>query len=115
MTYADKLDKSELVLSLEDDVCKAQRKVQSSDSSHPCKCIIGNKTVTIVQAKAVKSGDVSAGDVKVFNKKLFLGFKDGMLQIEKVKPDGKKLMDGFSFSSGLQGLKNNGVRWSKTN
>lgn len=115
VTYAKKIEKRELWLSPEDDLNFAKLKIQASNEAHPSKCSINCRNVTII--KAVKSDDfdisLDCGKVLFVNKRLFLGFSNGLLEILEIKPDGKNIMDAKSFSAGVQNIKSGNVVWGE--
>lgn len=109
-TYAAKIAKHELNLFPEDTAARASAKVLASDDAHPAKCIIAHKSVAIISAY-VEGFELAAGEVRLMQGKLALGFADGVLAVDEVKPDGKASMDGKAFAAGLQGIKT-GLRWT---
>lgn len=112
-TYAKKLMKHELDLSPEMKAIDGRWCVQASSPAHPSKCIIGNRTVTVLKA-AVPDGsafDAPAQGEAIFAQgRLLLGFSDGPLELLALKPDGKREMTAQAFASGLPGLKE-GIGW----
>ncbi len=112
-TYAEKLTKGELdispCLACADALCR----VQASSDNHSCRCEIAGKKLTVLKAgpssldKPLKSGAVAFSA-----KRLYLGFTDGSLEIQAVKPDGKKAMDAKAFAAGIQGIKQGGIVWN---
>ncbi len=116
VTYAHKLEKGELDIQPCLEVEQALRRVRASTTSHPCRCCVANKSVTITKAALFESSDnlsfeLSAGKVAFASKRLFIGFDDGILEILEIKPDGKALMDARAFAAGIQGIKQNGAEW----
>ena len=127
ITYADKIDKREVLLSPIDGAQAAARKVQASSDSHPAKCIIDGKVVRITRANIAcqvvpdigsRSGgevvpDIAYAGVLWHKKKLYLKTSDGLLEVLRLKPDGKKEMDALSFVAGAQNVRKNAASWSE--
>lgn len=114
VTYAHKLEKRELWLNHNDKCMQAYRKVLASNGTHPSKCCVAGKNLTIINcAVAALDNPVSVCQVTYLNKHLYLGFSDGCIELLNVKPDGKNIMDIKSFASGLQGVKSKKLEWSQ--
>ena len=123
VTYAKKIEKHELDIAPLDDVMTAWRKVQASGVAHPSRISVGGKSLTILSARpvddahpavsALGSLDLESGSVRLVAKRLVIGLKDGALELLRVKPDGKREMEGVAFASGLQGLKLGSVTWEQ--
>lgn len=97
------LGKQFLYLRFDDSAEYAKRKVRASDSSHPVKCNISGRNVTILRASLPKEKlDINKYEVKLTNNKLYIRMDDGALEIEELRPDGKNSMDGKSFALGIQ-------------
>ena len=112
ITYAEKLAKGELDLSLELSVLEALRHVQASSEHHASRCVIAGKELTVISASLAGSDvAVEAGQVAFLAKRLYMGFKDGALELLSVKPAGKKNMDAKAFAAGIQGIKQGGICW----
>ncbi|MBP5313611.1 MAG: methionyl-tRNA formyltransferase [Eggerthellaceae bacterium] len=110
VTFAPKIAKGELNLNFGDGLALAKRKVLASSAAHPCKCIVANKTLTVTSASVCETDweDKPVGCVLYKSKKLYLRLNDGWLCVDKVKPDGKNVMDASAFCAGLQ-LKDSSV------
>lgn len=117
VTYAHKIEKGELDIAPSDDVQTLSRKVQASGVSHPSRCIIAGKGVTVLKGKAVSAdnlelvADMKAGELRFVAKRLFIHANDGAYEIFSLKPDGKNAMDAKAFAAGIQGIKNGGYTW----
>lgn len=119
VTYAQKIGKGELACSLDDDAWGFVSKVRASSDSHSCRIMLANRRLAVERAR-VLDGDVSAeverlepGMATLSMKRLLLGTRDGIVQLEQVRPDGKKSMLAKAFAAGIQGIKNNKVMWGK--
>ena len=116
VTYAKKIEKGELDLCLDDTALQADRKVRASSDAHPCGCELAGKPVSILSAQNFDSLDfllepLQAGQVAFVRKRLFLGTKEGVLEILTLKPHGKKEMDAKSFAAGVQNIKTEPKHW----
>ena len=110
VTYADKIAKHELDLLPEDSVRTACLKVLAADDTHPAKCTIAGRDVALLSCGA-SDVSVPSGEARMLQGRLTLGFADGALTVDRVKPDGKAAMEGKAFAAGLQGIKG-GLSWS---
>lgn len=117
VTYADKLSKSEFELSPNNSVSHVLLRTRAAGSSHPCRCVIAGKPVTLLEAIKVDLNNspctsLAPGNVAFVAKRLFMGCADGVVEVLRVKPDGKKELDASAFAAGIQGIKKNGAQWS---
>lgn len=121
VTYANKITKGELALDPSLTCLEALRRVQASSASHPSKCAIAGKTVTLISARIYDEAsqglslNLEQGRVAFVAKRLFIGFEEGILEVLSLKPDGKKVMDAQSFAQGIQGIKKEGADWRGIN
>ncbi len=120
VTYAHKIEKGELNIAPGHTAQEALRKVRASSVSHPSRCAIAGKSITLVRAdlfndKEQLSLSLEEGRVAFVAKRLFLGFSEGILEILELKPDGKSTMDARSFAAGIQGIKKYGADWRAYN
>ncbi|MDO5335276.1 MAG: methionyl-tRNA formyltransferase [Coriobacteriia bacterium] len=119
VTYAHKIEKGELDPAPSDTVLVLSRKVQASGASHPSRCIVAGKGVTLLKGRFVEEEDAALveglvpGGVRFQAKRLFLGAADGAYELLSVKPDGKKEMDAKSFAAGIQGIKQGTHTWEE--
>ncbi len=117
VTYANKIQKGELDISPDDSLVVIRRKVQASGSSHSSRCIIANKSVTVIKGRPASEDDknllegLNTGDVRFIAKRLFIQASDGSYEILKLKPDGKNTMDAKAFAAGIQNIKKGGYTW----
>ena len=107
VTYADKLRKDEVLLDPGLDVVTALRRIRASGKNAPARCVICGKPVTVTAAHLLPSEEAgpdapSAGCVSLAGRRLVLGFPDGALLIDRIKPDGKQEMDASSWVGGLR-------------
>ncbi len=113
VTYAQKIAKHELDITPDQDATRAARCVQASSTAHPSKCILGNRTVTVLRAKVAEqdaSGIPSAAQARFAQGRLLLGCAEGALEVLSLKPDGKRAMTAQQFAQGMTGLKE-GTSW----
>ena len=119
-TYAAKLEKGELDFALEDTADLLCAKVRASSDSHPSRILIAQRRVAVERARTVSAADgsilpdsLAAGSVAFAAKRLLIGTADGAVELEWVKPEGKKRMEGRAFAAGIQGIKNSQVTWGR--
>lgn len=119
VTYAHKVEKGELACEPADTADRIAAKVRASSDSRPAKITLAGRTLALERVKLVspdafkEEGFLHAGEASLMAKKLVIGADDGMVSLERVKPDGKKSMDGSAFAAGIQGLKGTRVKWEK--
>lgn len=121
VTYARKIEKGDLDVRFEDDALSATRKVRASSDAHPSKIVIAGKPSTLIAVREVPTEELLSmalpaeffftGKGLVAHKKLLICMTSGVLEVLYLKPDGKKLMTGQAFASGIQGAKERGFRW----
>lgn len=112
--YASKIDKAELALDPENPAQTEFRKVRAAAPAHPARCVIAGRSVAIERAHVADErmeGLPAQGFAALVSKQLVLGCANGALVVERVKPDGKSVMDGAAFAAGIQGIKANGTTW----
>ncbi len=113
ITYAEKLEKGELNISPDLSVEQCALRVQASSDHCPVRCMVADKTLTVLSAQKVETDIACApGHVILQSKKLYLGCVDGVLELIEVKPDGKKVMQAQAFALGVQGIKQGHHTWS---
>ena len=116
-TYADKIEKGEFFLTPADTCSEAVLKVQASSPAHPARCVIASRPVTVVGAARVTSRllreelALQPGRVVLYAHKLYLGMADRPVEVLRVKPDGKRMMEGRDFAAGIQNVKSGLITW----
>lgn len=119
VTHAAKIEKGELNLDPNQTVAVNARRVQASSLAHPSRCVLADKTVTVLGARipdvdaqlASQLEGLSSGEALFACKRLFIACTDGVLELLALKPDGKKEMDAKAFAAGAQSLRN-GALWN---
>ena len=116
-TYAEKISKAEMLLSPELSAHDNLLRVRASSAQAPAKAVICGRPLTILAASAPEADaelpELAPGAATLFRKKLYLACSDGLLQILRVKPDGKKEMDAAAFCAGINAaLKDGQSTWS---
>lgn len=100
-TYADKVTKADVALRPDIKVDEALRRILASTPSAASRVCIEGRKVTLVRGSHVESGP-PAGVARVSRDTLILGFADGGLSVDEIRPEGKGCMDGASFSRGAR-------------
>ena len=117
--YAEKIGKGELDFGIADTTFDICAKVRASNESHPSKTQVADKAIAVSRARAVRTEEIPgaerlrAGEAAFIAKRLIICTADGIVELEQVKPDGKKTMPGSAFASGIQGVKGSTVAWGK--
>ena len=108
--YAQKIEKHELNIVPADTALRATRKVRASSVAHPSRCTLAGRGVTLLQVREVvpdeNSPILELGEASFVNKRLLLGLGEGICEVLRIKPDGKRPMDALSFMLGMREIKN---------
>lgn len=102
VTYAAKIEKSEMILDPVDTTIVNWHRVQASLDAAPARLVVGGRGVRVLDARVIDQ-DVDSGVVVVAKRRVFLGCADGALELLSVKPDGKRQMSASDWSAGLRG------------
>ena len=120
VTYAQKIEKSELLLDPESAAADNCARVRASSDAHPARASVCGRTLTVLDAvvptdEAAQQAceQLRCGQAVYAQKRMLLRAGDGVLELKAVKPDGKKAMDAKSFASGLQGIKGKVFSWER--
>jgi len=120
VTYADKIEKAELMLDPALAAAQNLARVRASSDAHPARVQVCGKPLTVLRAHIaddVQSGEAAGalepGRAVFAFKRLLLRAGDQVLELDAVKPDGKKGMDAKSFAAGLQGIKGKVFSWER--
>ena len=120
VTYAEKIEKSELILDPGDLAWKNVARVKASSEAHPARTVLEGRALTILEASTANDEDalesckaLEPGQASFARKRLFMMAKDGLVELIGVKPDGKKAMDARSFAAGIQGVKGKVLSWER--
>ncbi len=100
-TYAEKITKRDVLLSPELSVEDALRRIRASGPQAPSRAAIARKGFTVAEAVA-SDIRVERGSAVLDAGSLLLGFKDGAVAVNRVKPDGKQEMSGSDWARGLR-------------
>ena len=108
VTLAPKIDKRELKLDPSEDAVANIRRVRASTDAAPARCQVAGRGVRVLQAHAASGDAPAAGDVLVEGGRVLLGCANGALELDVVKPDGKREMEASAWAAGLRG---EGLSW----
>jgi methionyl-tRNA formyltransferase len=100
-TYADKVTKADVALRPDLKVEEALRRILASTPSAASRACIEGRNVTLVRGSHVELGP-PAGIARVSRDALILGFADGGLSVDEIRPEGKGCMDGACFARGAR-------------
>ena len=109
VTYAAKVAKDEMLLDPADTAHLNVRRVRASLDAAPARLVVAGKGVRALAAHEA-SESLSAGEVLVRKGHVWLGCADGSMELDRVKPDGKREMDASAWASGLRGA---GLTWTR--
>ncbi|MDO4797612.1 MAG: methionyl-tRNA formyltransferase [Coriobacteriales bacterium] len=109
VTYAAKVQKTEMRLDPADSALANRRRVQASLDAAPARLSVGGRGVRALDARL---SDVAAepAQVIVHKGRVHLGCADGALELLRVKPDGKREMDAAAWAAGIRG---DGIAWGR--
>ena len=101
-TYTRKLTKSDGVIDWNKTAVQIEREVRAYSGWPKSRTKLGNIEVVIIKAHVIPSNNrkLAAGQIDSSSPPLSIQCGDGLLQIEMLKPAGKKEMDSASFLNG---------------
>lgn len=108
VTYADKIQKSDCMLSPTISAEKNFLRIQASSSSHPARFFVNDKGIRAMWALPSQK-EVDQGVLCKEKEGVFLGCIEGSLELLEVRPDGKREMSALDWARGLQTAK---ITWS---
>jgi methionyl-tRNA formyltransferase len=113
VTYAEKIAKSDLALSPELTTETALRRVRAATPAAPCRATVADRAVTVVSARHydTPAGGPTPARVACTKGGVLLGFADGALIVERLKPDGKAEMAAADWARGTRELE--GASWGR--
>ena len=100
-TYADKLEKHETLLEPQLPVAAVLRRVQASSARVPARCTVCGVEVTVLAAQPADVA-LGCGQVAREKKRICIGCSDGAVQLDTVKPAGKRAMPARQWLAGLR-------------
>ena len=109
VTYAAKVEKAEMRLDPADDALANVRRVRASLDAAPARLLVGGKGVRALAAH-VSDETLAPGAVHVRKGHVTLGCATGAVELDRVKPDGKREMEAASWAAGLRG---DGLVWER--
>ena len=100
-TYAQKITKADVALRPDLTVEEALRRILVSSSSAASRACVEGRNVTLVRASRVHPAP-RPGVARISRDALILGFADGGLSVDEIRPAGKGCMDGACFARGAR-------------
>ncbi len=100
-TYAAKIEKPDVALTPDISVADALRRVRASTPQAPARLAICGRSATVTEAFEAEE-DVVPGGLACRKHALVIGFTDGSVLVERVKPDGKAEMPGCDWARGAR-------------
>ena len=101
VTYAEKIDKTETLLSPSLSVAQISRRIQASSKHSPARCVVCSKEIAVIDA-AVATDFLKQGEVKREKNRIVLGASTGSIELLTVKPQGKSEMPVKNWLAGLR-------------
>ena len=118
--YAAKIDRGELDLDPREAAASAAAKIRASSDAHPAHAVVAERVVTIIRGHVAKDDvarewceNLESGQGLFRGKRFLLVTSDGILELDEVKPEGKKAMEARAFAAGVQGIKNMNIQWGR--
>jgi methionyl-tRNA formyltransferase len=102
VTYAAKIDRTDVELAPHLAVVDALRRVRASSRQAPCRATVDGTNMTIVKASSAVAEQVGIGDVVVVDGEIIIGLADGAIRLDQIRPEGRQTMDGSSFVRGTR-------------
>lgn len=132
VTYANKISKSEMLLSPEVSAQQNRLRVQAAFDAAPARAQVGGKSIRVLDARAQKvsqlpeeltatltAESLAAGSVLKLHKRIWLicaadasKQTPTALELLSVKPDGKREMPASAWAAGLKVPANKGLTWA---
>ncbi|MBR3316513.1 MAG: methionyl-tRNA formyltransferase [Atopobiaceae bacterium] len=120
-TYVSKVEKREMQLDPADSALVNKRRVQASTDAAPARVKVGGRGLRVMDARVVCVADVDGtpdaipvGEVCVVRRRVLLGCaesgREDVLELLRVKPDGKREMDASAWSVGIRG---DNIAWER--
>lgn len=100
-TYAAKLTKDDVALTPDISVTHALARVRASTRRAPARACVGDRELTIARASAVQAA-IAPGAVCLHEGLPALGFADGAILLDAVRPAGKGDMPGAEWARGAR-------------
>lgn len=100
-TYAPKVTDADLALSPDLSLQTALRRVRASTDSARSKLVMGGRTLDVLRAVPA-AADLSPGLARCIRGSLLIGFSDGVMSAEEVRPEGRGVMSGAAFAAGAR-------------
>jgi len=103
VSTAPKLNEMDLRIDWNDNSSKISRKVRAGSKRLSAWTIIGESKIKILSiSENSLENKIGIGQIKVINKSVNVGCRNGSLIINEVIPEGKKQMDAISWINGFQ-------------
>lgn len=102
VTYAAKVEKAEMLLDPADPAQRNVQRVRASLDAAPARLVVAGKGVRALAAH-VSDEALEPGAVLARKGHVLLGCAEGTLELDRVKPDGKREMDASAWAAGLRG------------
>ena len=107
ISTAPKLNESDLRINWNEIPLEISRKIRAGSKRLRAWTTIGETRIKILSMKENSIEEkIDEGQIKVINKFVYVGCKNGSLILNEVIPEGKKQMDAFSWINGFQDKSN---------
>ena len=100
-TYAPKVTREDVALHPGLTVAEALRRIRASSPSAASRACVDGRVVTVLQGSPIQPGP-PPGSVDVCRDSLVIGFADGGVCLDELRPQGKGCMDGSCFARGAR-------------
>jgi methionyl-tRNA formyltransferase len=100
-TYADKIAKADVALTPELGVTQALRRVRASTPQAPARLCVGDRCASVTGARRAPD-TLAPAAVACTKQALVLGFADGAILVERIRPDGRSEMPGCDWARGTR-------------
>ncbi len=106
VSYADKITKEELRINWNIDSNRLINMINALSPSPGAWTLIEGRRLKILKACYAKIEEkISVGEMQVINKSLYVGCKDGAIEIFKLQLEGKKVTESKAFINGMKDTK----------
>ena len=102
VTYAEKIDKNESLMDFGEDTATLLNKIRAFNPYPAMYFMYRGERFKVYEGKAAEA-DVKEGEIKAEDKRLFIGTRDGAIEVMRIQREGKQemtteeLLRGFKF------------------
>ncbi|MBC7266402.1 MAG: methionyl-tRNA formyltransferase [Anaerosomatales bacterium] len=101
-TYAHKITRDDVRLTPDLDVASALRRVRASSERATVRVRLADGVDVVIAAAEASDERIGPGRARLTRSRLILGFRDGTLQVTRLRPTGRREMSAAEFACGTR-------------